>query len=438
MTKVLFVPTNSRELAQFSSVKAELERMNVEISTISPNDKVSALLKQGNYTFKRLDDYRTFNLVNVIDREKADLVQASFAGVTPDVYALVIAAVYRDIPCLQIYDGVLVYEDIIGVPRAKNEKHLSLWRLLLISFRKIASTFRRKRNILAMLYLLFTLRATSSSLQFMKKLPKEILRFTFPVGKSHRYVKGTSMAVPNQALKDAFTQAGYPPESVFVTGQPRLDRLINRKFSKDRLRSDLGIARDKEIAVLATQPLKIFLSDGDRKKLTSAVVNAMDSFPEEQLVIKLHPEEHISEYKQVLREINRDNVILCQTIDVYELLNASNLVMTIASTVALEAMLFNKPVLCIDFTGRVPIHLFTEDGAAIAVHQEADLVPAIHKALHDPQTIKELEQGRKKFIDKHIYKPDGLTSKRVAELIVRLIAENKEPGQKKGPLNTLK
>jgi CDP-glycerol glycerophosphotransferase (TagB/SpsB family) len=98
--------------------------------------------------------------------------------------------------------------------------------------------------------------------------------------------------------------------------------------------------------------------------------------------------------------------------------------MTVHSTVALEAMLLNKPVITINLTGTPDYMPYAESGAALGVYREEDLVPAIRKALRDPQVIEEMAQSREKFISEYAYKPDGQAAKRIAELITRLIAES--------------
>lgn len=157
-----------------------------------------------------------------------------------------------------------------------------------------------------------------------------------------------------------------------------------------------------------------------------AVVNAVSEFPEKQLAIKLHPSEKIAEYQQMLAGIENGNkAVLCQDIDLYGLLRECDLLMTVHSTVALEAMILDKPVITINLTGKPDVMPYAKSGAALGVYQQAELAPAIRKALYDPEVKRELEQKRESFVAEHAYKVDGQSSKRVAELIVRLIKESK-------------
>ena len=418
MVKVLFVPPNSREIVQLALVKPELERLGGEVATIALNGKMETLLEQASLPFKQFEEYKTMNALNIVDEEKPDLVLTNPIGSFPVPDAFAIAANYRNIPCLQIFNGFLPNLNIYlrGIPSSKPLQGF---------ITRATHTVTSVANIRSVLCFLMTLKATSSLFEFLKRLPGEMLRLTFPIGRSFQYRQGASMIIHSQPAKDDFVSLGWPSERVFVVGQPRIDLIFRKDFDSDKFLSGLGIPEDKKMALLTTQPLPSFWNRKDHKEFVTAIVTAMDSFPDEELVIKLHPEEKVEDYQEILKEIGRDNIRLYKDIDIYDLINACNLLMTTHSTTALEAMILNKPVLCIDFTGRCPTTVYTDDGAAIGIHRQADLIPAIDKALHDPGTQELLKQGRKRFLKKHIYKPDGKTSKRVAELIIQLIEESK-------------
>jgi CDP-glycerol glycerophosphotransferase (TagB/SpsB family) len=192
--------------------------------------------------------------------------------------------------------------------------------------------------------------------------------------------------------------------------------------SKEKLRLELGIPQSNGIIVLATEPLvegQVW-TERQREQLIKAVVSTLKELPDKQLVIKLHPDESMETYGEILSSIGKDKAIVCRDVELYELLHACELLLAGDSTVGLEAMLFDKPVIVVNFTGRPSVMGYAESGAALGVYKEENLAPAIRKALYDPLVRKELEQNRKKFIEKHVYKRDGQASKRVAELIVRL------------------
>ena len=421
MAKLLFVPTNSREVAQFSLVKHELEiNSGCDVLAIALDEKMEPLLKEKGFSYKRIIDYKTRNILNIIKDEEPDIVVTDFCGPIPN--ALIYAANHASIPSLQVDDGITTdYSALKNIPP---------WQSFQYIMRQIMSG-KLTGNIRPLSCLVVTLMAINNPFQFLRKVVGEIRRYSYPVPS---YIEGLNIAVMSQFAKDAYINMGVPSERVFVTGQPGFDLIFTRKFNRERLLSELGIPQSKGVAVLATQPLVPWLwSEDDRRTFIKTIVQAIDNSPDEQLIIKLHPGENIDDYHRVLEEIGKNKAIICQNTDLYELLNACNLLMTVHSTVALEAMLLNKPVICIDLTGHNPFTSFyTESGAAAGVYREEELVPAIQKALNDSQARDEQEQNRKRFINKRVYKPDGQASKRVAELVMQLIKEAKK-GEKAPP-----
>ncbi len=415
--KILFIPTNSREVSQFNLVSRELEYLGYSILAIALDKDKEDLLQEKRFSYTRIADYETMNMLNIIKKEKPCIIVTDFCG--PITNAFIAAADHVGIPCLMVDDGVMAdYSALKSVPLALRKTFLKILKMII----KVVTL--RANPMPSDLILLATFIAINNNpIHFLKKVIDILIKLTYPVPS---YVEGLNIAVMSPFAKDAYIKMVVPHEKVFVTGQPRFDMIRQKKFNRDQLMAELGILENKGIVILATQPLVGSIKQKeDRKKFITTVCSAMRKFPNERLVIKLHPNEHMKTYQKILFNIGEDKAIICQNIDIYELLHACDLLMTVHSTVALEAMIFDKPVITINLTGKPDFFPYAESGAAIGVYKKEDLVSAISKALRDPHVKENLEKNRKKFIYRHIYKLDGQASKRVANLIIRLIEESK-------------
>ena len=420
MARILFVPTESREIAQFSLVKPELEALGHEVVAIALDkgkaldhrEALESLLQEKGFRCKPITGYKTKNILKIINKEKPDIIVTDWAGFTPNSF--IYAANYLGIPSLQINDGItgnyFVAKNVPGIRES----------LLKIVKRAVRlALFRANPRPLA--YLFTTLIATGSLLQFVRKMSRELIKSTYPVPS---YTEGLNIAVISPFAKDAHITMGAPADKIFVTGQPRFDLIRQVKIDRAHIMAKLGVPGNSDIIVLATQPVGELRTEKNRGELIEAVLSAMIEFQEKQLVIKLHPSEKLEKYQEMLTKVN-SNAIICQDIDLYGLLRECDLLMAVYSTVALEAMILDKPVIIINLTGKPDIMPYAKSGAALGVYQKEDLAPAIRKALYDLEVRRELEQNRKSFVAEHVYKVDGQSSKRVAELIVRLIGESK-------------
>ena len=422
MSKILFIPTQSRQIAQFSLVKPELETMGHEIVAIvldksaasdASGESMEVLLHKKEFHYKRLTDYKTRNIVSIVRKENPDIIVTVWSGFIPN--AFIYAADYAEIPCLQINDGITGdYFSVISVPTTGQ----SVAKLARRAFRLIAF----QANPCPLIYLFTTLAAIYHPSQFVRMMMKELLKSTYPIPS---YTKGLKIAVVSAYAKEAHIKMGAPADKIFVTGQPRFDLIWQAKVDKAQVMIELKMLKEKDIIVLATQPLGELRSAKEQREFLEVVVGAVSEFPENQLVIKLHPDEKIEEYQKMLVGII-NSVIICRDIDLYGLLHACELLMTVHSTVALEAMILDKPVITVNLTGKPDVMPYAESGAALGVYRKEDLAPTINKALYDNVVRKRMAGKREQFVYEHAYKLDGQATKRVADLIVRLIEESKK------------
>jgi hypothetical protein len=268
-------------------VKTEVEKQNVRVIAIALDRSKETLLKEKGFVYKRLADYKSLNMLNIIKEEKPDMVVTDYTQFF--TCAFTIAANYMCLPSLRIDDGIAVYIPALG----DITRRQSILRIMRGVMRRptIVKTFMMQPS----LSLMATFMAANTPVQFLRKVVWEILQFTHP-GLS--YQERANVAVLGQSAKDGYIALGAPPEKIFVTGQPRFDLMFNRRFDRGHLLSQLGIPQNKGIAVLTTQPFVPGVwSKDERKVFIKTIVQAMGTFLNEQLVIKLHPEEHISDYQ---------------------------------------------------------------------------------------------------------------------------------------------
>jgi len=225
-------------------------------------------------------------------------------------------------------------------------------------------------------------------------------------------------AVSGEYYKNILTQLGsYPEDRVIITGQPKYDILAhaNNFFEKRKIYDRFNIEHKKKLAVLATQPLP------ENELLFRSVFREIKKLKNMQLVIKLHPNEYDeSLHRNIAKEVGLD-VILTKDINLFELLNACDVLMTVSSTVALEAMILDKPVIIVDLKTNPDETAFVKSGVAIGVYKPNDISKAIIKVSNDKETKRKLQNNMKNFVYEHAYRIDGLAYKRIVKLINGMI-----------------
>ncbi len=221
-------------------------------------------------------------------------------------------------------------------------------------------------------------------------------------------------AVFGSFYRDMLEDIGnYPPGSLVVTGSIRYDEILelNRTINKKAIFSKIGADENKKVLLYTSQPI----AKEDSDKILRAIVSAVSKLPDFQLIIKLHPAE-IKVNHDILSMVD-EKIIVIKDINIYEIINVSDIMITYFSTTALEAMIMEKPVITINLTGKKDIIPYVQSGAALGVYSEEALIPVIKSVFEDRQLRAQLDINSKKFVYQNAYKIDGMATERVLNII---------------------
>ena len=192
----------------------------------------------------------------------------------------------------------------------------------------------------------------------------------------------------------------------------------------DAISELLGIPHEKKLVLFGAQPLveENLCSVEEQRTLTELIIETSAKFDEYFLIIKLHPRESTAEYAYLddhpLK--NRFRLVSDKDVDLYDILDASRVLITPWSTIATDAILFDKDVVTINLIGMRVLLDYTESGAAFGVYRNDDLYSALYAIFNDESVQQELSRGRRRFIDEYLPTFDGKAADRVADLIYQL------------------
>jgi CDP-glycerol glycerophosphotransferase (TagB/SpsB family) len=243
----------------------------------------------------------------------------------------------------------------------------------------------------------------------------------------------TKAAFWGKYQKEIWVERGANAGKIMITGFPGHDYLyMNKlqKFPEKVLRSiyrKLNIRPSKRIILFLSQPMARtdLCTEEDQRNLTELIVRTASEFDDYILVIKLHPKELFDDYFYLKDHPLKDKFRIVKDIDLFEIINVSEIVISQWSTTSLDSILLDKPLIMINLMGQRDPLPFAEDGAAIGVYKKNHLSSAINKALNDESAKKLLRINQKKTIYEQTYKFDGRSTERVINLMFKMIDENK-------------
>lgn len=263
-------------------------------------------------------------------------------------------------------------------------------------------------------------------------------------------IKGPFVVAPdktivwNETLKRELIQFhNIPASEIYMSGIPQFDIYFDKcKLSskKDFFRK-WGLDENKRLITYASAVPGIVPCNQDLGEiLYDALKGSKFSFPS-QLLIRLHPKDKYELFKKleglddtVVQKPGRSadtndkwNPSIADMITLAELMHHSDVVVNIASTITIDAIAFDTPVVCVGFDGYLKKeypqsckryydynhfkNIVTTGGVRL-VYSPEELIENINLYLQNPQTDAE---GREKIRQQQCWKLDGNAGKRIAE-----------------------
>lgn len=224
--------------------------------------------------------------------------------------------------------------------------------------------------------------------------------------------------------------ANYPPEKVAIAGQMRSDLIPAMKARELQYKQELDGARysgypDQSpksfedlpyIVTFASQPIPDI---NYRKQMAYDVFSCFKRYPEIKLILKLHPAEKHSAnwYRKIAKEAGYFNPDIRYDLDLYELLAASDLVITGYSTVGSEAVYFGRPLIIYD-PFKEDLLQYVKERVAFQATGSLSLEQIVDSILNG--SLFPNKDMYREFIEKYAHSIDGYATERTIKFLKEL------------------
>ena len=207
----------------------------------------------------------------------------------------------------------------------------------------------------------------------------------------------------------------FPADALRVTGSPRLDALaeaVRRLTPADVLaaRTSAGARHGQSLVLMVSK-------EREARGVLPALVSAAVGRPDVQLAIKAHPAETPDVYSSVAAgQLNVS--VLGPSEPLAPLLAASRAVVTVNSTVALDAAVLGLPALVIGLPNN--LSPFVDAGAMAGASTPAEIGGQIVRILYDEGFRQQIDRARGAFLARFAIGADGGAAARTAEAILQM------------------
>jgi len=214
----------------------------------------------------------------------------------------------------------------------------------------------------------------------------------------------------------------YDTERIIITGHPKFDFL--KTMDVDKIQNMLTKEKiDPKNRIILIAMSKWNEND---EKWISQFIHFCNSNNFE-IIIKIHPmyktgshqysESIISKIKDQCKELK---FLITYDLNIYELILCSDLVITDFSNVGIEAILMEKPLITIDFSGQKKWKYLkiSESNASIPVEKYDELELVSKEILLEDKYHQSLDKERKEIINNYNFYNDGKASERIFKYLV--------------------
>lgn len=210
----------------------------------------------------------------------------------------------------------------------------------------------------------------------------------------------------------------FPPEAVTITGSPALDALVTTvtridEAERARIRQVLESPRD-HLIVLVTKYTQV-------REALPGLLRAVAGLDHVRLVIKPHPAETAEAYRVAAGTagVGVGGVVIAPaSLDLARLLSVARLLVTVNSTVAIDAIALGVPAVIVGLPNNLSPFV---DAGVMAGGAESDL-PDVLAGLIQDEARREAQLVRARgFAAEWAMRPDGRAAERAADAMIGLL-----------------
>lgn len=229
---------------------------------------------------------------------------------------------------------------------------------------------------------------------------------------------------------------GIPENRIFLTGNPRFDSYRNNPSLREYIRKKLDVPLASKMITFMSVPfapegvgtIESHISQNEHEELLGEVYSVAGKHQNWFLVVKPHPEEPLRVHLKFQTSLNgRANYFrIAQGFIAYEMINASDVIITCHSTTGLETIYMNKPLITINLTGKPDYVDYASSGAACPVRSKHKLSSVIESYMNDATFCQRYESGRKAYIKRNSLFSKGQSSAAYCAQIINSLRLKKD------------
>lgn len=227
----------------------------------------------------------------------------------------------------------------------------------------------------------------------------------------HKRIFADKIAVWGEYGVRWYEKFGNDKNRLMIAGRTGHEKLVQKKNSlpdNDILRrSGIGKREGRYFVTLVSpgqsmQRQTSFLSDDVTEVIVRNILREAALLKNVDVIIKAHPQEDLKALEKLISPTDACFAKAVQDVDIYELIKLSDVVITMDSTVGLDALIMDKPLMVVNFTRRKDLIPYVAGGVAMGVYKKNELSGTLRKMLEGRLLAEGASPARKSFLEDFI------------------------------------
>lgn len=370
------------------------------------------------------------------------LTEVSLVAEDPDLSRRNVLTIDGDLPVFPVTSASPKWQSVDAAGSLPQTLVTALDRSLAWGWPKYVTRFDRVQRVLGIAGRLCSIRAV---LSIPETLPVSIAaglwararslpwsgHFGATIGRcpDHYFFPASEHLAYGGQLADHIASTGKDRASIHVVGSPAFDAHLGRDRAADRTAVEADFPR------LAGNRLIVVTSEAFPDPATELVpiLQAVTQIAGAHVIFKLHPDDDPAFMQKMTERAGvADRIDMVHRYPLGQLLGAADLLVSVMSTVIIEAAVVGTPTLVCDFSGKSAVLDFVGEGLCLGCTNPAEVRRQAEAILFDPATAELANRKMHDGIERFNGPNDGHSARRIA----RLTADRVDAGAAAEGLNT--
>lgn len=222
-------------------------------------------------------------------------------------------------------------------------------------------------------------------------------------------------------------EIGLDDDKIAVVGAPYLDDQPKQSGHIDpTIREQLKLDDSKPYVLAANSGPGNTISYEHHDRVLDAMCQASAALPQMQFVAKLHRKDRVEFYEKATANLPEARLQFIQhgaqgyPTNIFNWLQGSTVLLTGASSVAVEAMLMGVPVITMDYANEITGADFVDSGTTTHVTDAQGLIEALRALVESPEQRAQALERSNTYLQDMFLSVDGNSARRTGEELCRL------------------